>query len=503
MTNLYRISIFLFLTVFLIVSAFSCNSPKSIPELPENPPVSVGETSDLDLFKNEGLIKNAADPFVFKDTDGTYYLYHTGKGFPVYTSKDLVLWTSMGKSMPGTGYKWAEKNFWAPEVVKSGNKYYLHYTSAPEDGILQIGMAIANTPLGPFVDVNNQPFYETGDKGILDSHLFFDEDGKVYMYFSNAMSTNTVGDQRYSEIWVIEVNPDLSGVKGTAKMLIKPEQTWEYNTNKGDFWNEGAVVVKKQGIYYLMYSANCFCAGSYSVGYATSENPLGPFVKYANNPVLSNEPYRNVVSGPGHHSVTSSPDGKEMIIVYHSHMDIIQAGGDRQVNIDRMGFRRDGTLYVSGPTVTVQPVPASNSGKYRDISGEATISSTSTLAGSTVASLNDGEFSMYPGFMKYEWIASSKNTDEVEISFLWTQEQKISELWIYNSIDPSRQVTSGRVVLNNGDKAANLSFRKLPGEATLVKFSDIKVTNGFRLYLKTTITKPVMALSEVNVFAVN
>lgn len=502
MTKLHRKPIFLLLAIIVIAGAYGCNSPKSIPAVTENPPSPVVVTSDLDIFKNDGLVKNAADPFVYKDTDGTYYLYHTGKGFPVHTSKDLCTWTPMGKSMPAAGYKWAEKNFWAPEVVRSGNKYYMHYTAAPEDGILQIGLAVADSPLGPFADVNNKPFFETGDKGVLDSHLFFDDDDKVYLYFSNAMSTNTVGDQRYSEIWVVEVNPDLSAVKGTAKRLIKPEQSWEYNNNKGDFWNEGAVVIKNQGIYYLMYSANCFCAAGYSVGYATADSPLGPFVKYANNPVLSNEPYRYVVSGPGHHSVTWSPDGTEMIMVYHSHMDVSQGGGERQINIDRMGFRRDGTLYVNGPTVTAQPAPSSASVGYRDISGQAAISSPSTLSGSTTSSLNDGEFSMYSKFIEYEWAAITRNIDEVELSFSWNQPQKIREVWFYNSVDPTRQVTTGRVVLNNGEPEVNVAFGKKPGESSIVKFSAVKETTGFKLYLKTAAAKPVQALSEVKVFAV-
>ena len=65
------------------------------------------------------------------------------------------------------------------------------------------------------------------------------------------------------------------------------------------------------------------------------------------------------ISGSGHNSVTNSPDGSELFIVYHIHTDPGHPSGDRQVCIDRMGFREDGSLYVTGPTHTPQPIPSS------------------------------------------------------------------------------------------------------------------------------------------------
>lgn len=55
----------------------------------------------------------------------------------------------------------------------------------------------------------------------------------------------------------------------------------------------------------------------------------------------------------------NSPDGSKLFIVYHIHTDPQNPSGDRQVCIDRMGFREDGSLYVAGPTHTLQPIPSS------------------------------------------------------------------------------------------------------------------------------------------------
>ena len=357
-------------------------------------------------------------------------------------------------------------------------------------------MAVSDNPLGPFTDIGNKPFYETGEKGVLDSDIFFDEDGKVYMYYSNAMSTNQVKDQKYSEVWVIELKRDLSGVKGTPQKLTQPEQKWEYRNSPGMFWNEGPCMVKHNGIYYLMYSANCFCNDHYAVGYATSTSPMGPFTKYPLNPILSNEPDPGKISGPGHHAVTVSPDGKEYVIVYHSHDEVNQKGGKRHVNVDRMGFRTDGTMYIDGPTDTEQPLFVST---LKDITGEAIVNSSSTSPGSSLKALTDGEFSMYSRFKNYEWW-SRNNEKNFEISFHWNKKQHQMQIWIYNSIDSTKQAFRGEIVFNDGT-TREFELEKSLGKATIITFDGVGgETDGFTLFLKNETLRGV-ALSEVRIFA--
>ena len=121
-------------------------------------------------------------------------------------------------------------------------------------------------------------------------------------------------------------------------------------------WTEGSVAFKKGDTYYMMYSANYFGGRNYAVGYATAKSPLGPFVKAANNPVLQkNVEKGGVVTGTGHNSITWSPDGKEMLCVYHARTSA--TGDKRVVFIDRMSISKDGILRVKGPTTTPQRVP--------------------------------------------------------------------------------------------------------------------------------------------------
>jgi beta-xylosidase len=67
-----------------------------------------------------------ADPQILHD-GGTYYLYGTSydPGFGVFTSTDMVNWRRRGVVWHPTATSWAQSDFWAPEVVKSGNTFYL------------------------------------------------------------------------------------------------------------------------------------------------------------------------------------------------------------------------------------------------------------------------------------------------------------------------------------------------------------------------------------------
>ena len=93
-----------------------------------------------------------ADPTIFYE-NGVYYLSGTSavnEGFSMYSSTDLVHWTSRaGKSTNGLALAKADvfgtKNFWAPQIFKKGDTYYMAY--AAEE---QIAIASADSPAGPF-----------------------------------------------------------------------------------------------------------------------------------------------------------------------------------------------------------------------------------------------------------------------------------------------------------------------------------------------------------------
>jgi len=310
-------------------------------------------------YQNPMPIKNIGDPFVLRAQDGTYYCYATSApdGFKAWSSDDLIHWRETGYVYKRGEDSWGTSDFWAPEVIFQDGKYFMHYSARwGRNESLRLGVATADSPDGPFSDVFDHPMFDFGYAAI-DGHVLLDDDGRKYFYYARDCSENIVAGRHESHLYAAELNDDLVSFKGEPTLVTKPEQEWELRSGPEWLWNEGPFVLKYDGKYYLMYSANFYASRDYAVGYAVSENPLGPFLKAAHNPVLfaGDSPF----SGPGHNSVTTSRDGKELFIVYHVHTDFQNPSGDRQVCIDRMGFRADGSLYVSGPTHTPQPIPSS------------------------------------------------------------------------------------------------------------------------------------------------
>lgn len=308
-------------------------------------------------YQNPLPIKNIGDPFVLLAPDGLYYCYATSApdGFKAWVSPDLVHWQEAGYVYRRRSNSWGESDFWAPEVVFYQGKYFMHYSARwGKNQSLRIGVAVAESPLGPFLDAFNRPMFDF-DYAAIDGHVFFDHDGRKYFYYSRDCSENMVDGRHESHLYVMELNDDLFSFKSEPVLITKPEQDWETCHSDEWRWNEGPFLLKHAGKYYLMYSANLYASREYAVGYAVAESPTGPFVKAAHNPILASPSPE--ISGPGHNSVTLAPDGETLMIVYHIQTDPQHPSGDRQVCLDQMGFREDGSLYIDGPTRSPCVIP--------------------------------------------------------------------------------------------------------------------------------------------------
>jgi beta-xylosidase len=298
-----------------------------------------------------------ADPCVLK-VGSKYYLYGTSVaniGFKVWESNNLVNWEEKGFSFSKfeEGNEWGQGDFWAPEVIKYKNKYYMIYSARASDGHLKIALAESLSPIGPFLNTK-APLFDDGFSNI-DGHIFVDSDGTPYLFYVRDCSENIINGNHISQIYVQKMSEDLLTLEGKPILVVEPSQDWE--GLKEDWqWNEGPFVIKENGTYYLLYSANYFASPEYSIGYATADNPMGPWIKSKDNPILSKD-LSIGVSGPGHCSVTNSPDSSELFIVYHSHAFPKSPSGIRVLNIDRIYFDENGELKVKGPTRTPQPFP--------------------------------------------------------------------------------------------------------------------------------------------------
>jgi xylan 1,4-beta-xylosidase len=258
-----------------------------------------------------------ADPTIFEHK-GTYYLYGTkgnrdipGEGFLVYTSTDLKTWKGPAGAHDGYAFKkgdgYGDKGFWAPQVFEHNGTFYMAYTANE-----QLAIATADSPLGPF---KNDGTALKSDVKQIDPFIFF-ENGKTYMYHVRLDNGN--------RIFVAEMEPDLSAIKPeTLKECFHATEKWEDTETVPWTVTEGPTVIKKDKLYYLIYSANDFRNKDYAVGYATSATPYGPWEKAANSPFISR--YTVGFTGSGHGDVFYDKKGN-MYYVFHTHASETEVG---------------------------------------------------------------------------------------------------------------------------------------------------------------------------------
>jgi len=247
---------------------------------------------------------------------------------------------------------------------------------------------------------------------LIDPNVFFD-DGRFFLYYSRNAYRNWVWDHdlgRYieeSNIYAVELNENwwndpsgrtmpaiipsyvdannepggISRRDGFVRILDygSDRQPWENahandhatsgGTKKNRRWEEGSTTIKayvtrdgrREAIYYLTYSANNWENPDYGVGYATATSPLGPWKKYAGNPILTKDPSLPMYS-TGHGSIARSPDGSQVYYVHHGRPS--PTGGPRKLYTERLFMQ--GTPQDAGgnPTLVMdqatgdRPVPS-------------------------------------------------------------------------------------------------------------------------------------------------
>ena len=256
-----------------------------------------------------------ADPTIFH-FKGKYYLYGTVEGnsrngFLVYYSSDLQSW-KLSEQDSGYALKkgdaYGTRGFWAPQVFFHNNKYYMAYVANEK-----IAIAESDNPLGPFTQKNKEPLAAHVKQ--IDPFIFFDDDGKTYLYHVRLTNGN--------KIFVAELTDDISSIKPeTLRECITATQAWENTTNTNWPVTEGHSILKHKNLYYLFYTANDFRNPDYAVGYATSNSPLGPWVKFSGSPIID----RKLVgyNGTGHGDFFEK--GKKLFYVLHTHNSNTKVG---------------------------------------------------------------------------------------------------------------------------------------------------------------------------------
>jgi hypothetical protein len=266
--------------------------------------------------------------------DDAYWVYPTSSRpyaeqtyLDAFSSPDLVHWTKHANVLTTAAVSWATKAVWAPAPVRRDGKYYLYFGANDIQSNAElggIGVAVADKPEGPYVDAIGKPLVSQFVNGAqpIDQDVFVDSDGQAYLYYGGWGHAN-----------VAKLNRDMTSLgrfdDGSTFKEITPSN-----------YTEGPQMFKRGGKYYLMWSEDYWGGPNYSVSYAMSDSPTGPFTGAGK--VLSQD--AAVAKGSGHNSVLNVPGTDIWYILYHRRPLSRTGANDRQLSYDRMSFDPDGAI---------------------------------------------------------------------------------------------------------------------------------------------------------------
>jgi hypothetical protein len=263
--------------------------------------------------------------------------------------------TDHGVALHVNDVPWAEKQMWAPDAAEKDGKYYLFFPAKDYDGIFRIGVAISDSPTGPFTP---EPEAIKGSFSI-DPAVFKDDDGSYYMYFGGIWGGQLQrwrtgffnGGQPESPFAflpaenepslcakVAKLTDDLLEFAETPKDLLIVDENGQ-PLLQGDIdrrFFEASWMHKYNGKYYFSYSTG----DSHFICYAVSDNPCGPFT------------YKGVVLHPvvgwtNHHSIAEF-EGK-WYLFYHDSSLSKGVTHLRCVKVTELKHNSDGTIEAITP----------------------------------------------------------------------------------------------------------------------------------------------------------
>lgn len=281
------------------------------------------------------------DPVMIKQGH-TYYIFHTGTGISIKTSRDKVYWSKDSSVftrsvMPA----WFTKDIpeqkghlWAPDIHYRDGRYHLYYSvSAWMNFNSSIGYATNTTldrhdPTYKWVDHGQVISYKNGGKGVnvIDPNVFVDKDKKVWLLY---------GSYR-AGLRIVELDPR------TGMLKNDPPEIITLTTSLG----EGVFLIKGHGYYYIFASRGRCCAGNesnYQIVIGRSKNIAGPYLNKEGESWVDNK-YTVFLAGNyqepgrGHNGFFTEDD--TTYIVYHAYTR--SAKGASLLNIKPLYINEDG-----------------------------------------------------------------------------------------------------------------------------------------------------------------
>jgi hypothetical protein len=295
------------------------------------------------------------------DEDATVDNFYTMNDWRLYSTTDMVNWTDHGSPASLKTFSWSTDNAWAPQGISRNDKYYLYLPINNNTGA-KIGVAVADSPTGPFMDPLGKALAASGS-GNIDPTVFIDDDGQAYLYWGN------------STLRYVKLNSDMTSYSGAVT-----------NVTLSGFL-EGPWFYKRQSTYYMVYAAN---GSTEKISYATATSPTGPWTAkgdvMAATSTYTNHP--GVIDYKGH-----------SYFFYHN--SALPGGNDyrRSVCVEEFTYGADGsipklTMSKDGPAAvaTLNPFQQVEAETIAFSSGLKTETCSDTGGGLDVTSISNNDY---------------------------------------------------------------------------------------------------------------
>lgn len=271
------------------------------------------QAEETSTFLNPVYEPVLADPSIIKAEDGSYYAYGTEDAWgddsatklvPIARSSNLVDWEFVGEAFEEKPDWKAAGDLWAPDIHYYNDQYMLYYSmSLWGDTNPGIGVAVADSPAGPFEDKGKMfTSEEIGVDNSIDPFFFVENDTPYLVWGS------------FHGIYGIELSKDGLTPSGEKFQLAGEDY-------------EAPYIIERDGFYYFFGSKGSCCEGkdsTYHVAVGKSENFKGPYLDRDGKDLLDNggtallsSSEESKFAGPGHNAIVEDDAGEDWI-VYHA-----------------------------------------------------------------------------------------------------------------------------------------------------------------------------------------
>jgi arabinoxylan arabinofuranohydrolase len=269
------------------------------------------------------------------DEDVTVGDFFTMNDWRVFSSKDMVNWTDHGSPLSYRTFSWATGKAWAPHCVERNGKFYFFVPVSDA-----IGVAVADSPTGPFVDAIGAPLLSNYQ--YIDPTVFIDGDGQAYLYFGNP------------KLWYVKLDDDMTSVSGPVEEVPMTAESFGQRSgdpNRPTLYEEGPWFYERNGLYHMLFAAGPLPE---RIAYASSPGPTGPWTY--GRVVMNNE------SGHAFTNHAGVIDFKGRSYFFYHTQELAGGGGyKRSVAIEEFAYEPDGSFptivkTAEGVTESVTPL---------------------------------------------------------------------------------------------------------------------------------------------------